>query len=359
MPELEARLKLRGLEAKVQEYLSALDSALETLSSGQEGVLARVPAWCLSRRELRMAVNRDGRGAALRIVPNPKLEKDESCFEEIETTNQLRAFLRPWNTDTAPEQLSRTPFGMFGPLAVTLVGDPLAPAALDERGLIGFGQLSGAEAMFTAESGQKDAIELWNSAVAGLPHSGSFIEQAKGVFDRFDASIRLKAFRERRIHRMLRDHAALLLPAFKRVFFEHELYLGDEVRKADFILEREFGLPGLLIELESPVYTVFRKNGHLTAEATHAHGQILEWVEFIDREPQRNAAGEMAFLLAEKQRLVIMGRGLEQREALLKRKFSDTAFWTYDLLLEQARRRWNDILVEQCRRVGRSELKPF
>ena len=29
--------------------------------------------------------------------------------------------------------------------------------------------------------------------------------------------------------------------------------------------------------------------------------------------------------------------------------YSDTVFWTYDVLLEEAKKRWNKILEEQCK----------
>ena len=98
-------------------------------------------------------------------------------------------------------------------------------------------------------------------------------------------------------------------------------------------------MPGWLIELETPHTKVLRTDGDLTAHANHACQQIGDWVRVIDRNPRLNAAGEFDFLLGDKQRLVVIGRGLEHRKRLLEMRYRDTAMWTYDLLLEQARKR--------------------
>ena len=359
MPELEARLVMRDLESRLREYFSALDNALDVLSHGKEGLLTKVPAWCLAHREVSLGTNRDGRGVVVKIAPKETLEEDVYRFEELETLSQLRVLIRPWKADFEPSRLSHIDFALFGPMYMGYVNDSLAPPPLDQQDVIGYGNRTTAEGMFDIESGKKDAIELWNGALTGVSSNGSFISEAKAVFGRFATSIRLKAFRERRIHRLLRDHAGLLLPTHKRLFFEHELWLGQAMRKADFILERETGFPALLVELESPVHQVFRRDGNLTHEATHAKEQIAEWTSFIDRDVQRNAQGEMLFLAGPKQRLVVIGRGLEHRDLLLKQRWTDTSFWTYDLLLDEVRDRWNDTLAEQCRQVGRSLLRPF
>jgi len=360
MPELEARLGLERLSANLREYLSTLDSALDTLSHGKEGLLARVPQWCLGHREIRLGISRDGRGVVVKLEPRPELEADQIRFEELESQDHLARLMLPWKPAFQVADLGRTPFVLFGPMMVTSMDDPFAAPRLDSPGVIAWGKLVEAEGTFGVEDGRKAAIDFWNNALAGFPQSGSFVAQAAAVFARLESSIRLKAFKERRIHRLLRDHASLLLPSFKRLFFEHELYCRGEVRKADFILQRDFGQPALLIELESPVHRVFRADGHLTSEATHAKGQIAEWIWFIEQEPPKDAQGEMGFLLGKKDRLVVIGRGLEHRDALLRESAAtDTGLWTYDLLLQQAKERWNTIVAEQCRQLGRQPSTPF
>lgn len=115
----------------------------------------------------------------------------------------------------------------------------------------------------------------------------------------------------------------------------------------------------MLIELESPVSQIFRRNGDLTAQANHAKGQIAEWVSFIDQDARTNASEEFSFLAGPKQRLVVMGRGLEERDKLEKTRFSDTIFWTYELLLAHARERWNDQIETQHNLVGLAPQRPF
>ena len=359
MPELEARLQLRPLEEKVRGYLHALDSALDVLSHGREGLLPKLPPWCLTARQVRLGVNRDGRGVVVRIVPRPDIAEDAVALEEIETEPQLADIMQPWKPKFPPERLSHVGFVLFGPVQMISQHDPLKAPLLRERGSIGYGKLCEALNAYTLEAAQRDALEFWNGAMTNLPPGQSFIAFTSSVFDRCSASIRRKGFVERRIHRLIHDHATTLLPEHTRLLYEHPLHFGAEVRRADFILERGIGLPAFLIELESPAYNVLRADGQLTEQANHARAQIAEWVAFIDQDAQRNASGELAFLAGPKQRLVIMGRGTADREVLLQQRFTDTTFWTYDLMLEQARQRWNGILEAQCRDIGRPPLRPF
>jgi hypothetical protein len=151
-----------------------------------------------------------------------------------------------------------------------------------------------------------------------------------------------------------------MLPPHKRCFIEVRLSRGEEAKKADFILERETGMPALLIELESPHLPLFKQNGEYTANANHAREQIREWVEFIDDEPT-NRRGEFAFLAGEKDRLVVQGERLEFREKMNSSKGSDTTMWTYDMLLQEAKERCHAELVSLHVMMGRDpgEVQPF
>jgi hypothetical protein len=82
-------------------------------------------------------------------------------------------------------------------------------------------------------------------------------------------------------------------------------------------------------------------------------------VKFIDRNPQENAAGPFDFLVGPKHRLVIIGRGLEQRERLLDTRHSDTSVWTYHLLIDQAKRRWATKLNDARQVIGLPRLPLF
>jgi len=47
-----------------------------------------------------------------------------------------------------------------------------------------------------------------------------------------------------------------------------------------------------------------------------------------------------------------MGRGLEFLKEMINSKYTDTIMWTYDLLLKEAKDRWNRIIIEQCKLLG-------
>lgn len=113
------------------------------------------------------------------------------------------------------------------------------------------------------------------------------------------------------------------------------------MRKADFILEREQGLPSIFIELESPVHSVFTKKGDLTAQSNHARQQVSEWVKYVENEPQTNAKDEYSFLTGPKERMVVIGRGIENKDRLIDTKYDGVTFWTYSIMLEEAKSRMN------------------
>ena len=227
----------------------------------------------------------------------------------------------------------------------------LAVPVFDQRCLtVGVGEGVSLKSL-NIDTAKQKAIELWNSAVEGVKGQ-SFIQETMKVFEKFQTIAKRKAFLERRIHRFMNEYSGLLLPSHKKCLSEQALYLGDEKRKSDFILEREQGLPPMLIELESPVHEILTKRGDLTAPANHARQRISEWVSFIEGDPLRNASGENSFLTGPKERLVIIGRGLEHRQRLIQTKFDGITFWTYSILIEEARNRWNNHIASQYKLLG-------
>lgn len=347
------------LASYINEYFCTLDSALEKLSLRFEGKTSNLPPWALSTREVRIGITPDGEGVVLRVTPDNRLESDSCSVKAISLDDEVKEFCAPWGTNLKVDRISRESFVMLSDFTLFEVNNPLAEPVLKHPFLIGYGDIKGFANLHSKEKAKKDAIELWNQALSGAGKTGSFILESKATFERFRHLIRRKAYVERRIHRFIDSHANLLLPHFKRKFFEHEITSGEKSRKADFILEREEGFPPLLIELESPVHKVFTKKGDLTASVNHAKGQIAEWVDIIDTAPHLNATGEFSFLSGPKQRLVIIGRGLEHKEMLVSTKRSDTTIWTYELLLEEAKKRWNNQIAEQCKIIGMKEVRPF
>jgi hypothetical protein len=248
--------------------------------------------------------------------------------------------------------LAKTGLVMFSNILVVEKYNPIAAPALDDGGIVAWGRTRELIESFTIQKAREEAVNFWNAALSGSPEPGNFVHKTRGVFQKFQSMVKRKAFLERRIHRYLAEHARLLLPPHKKCYFEHKVTLGTESRSIDFLLEREPGMPAILVELESPVHRVFRKNREPTAETNHAKNQIAEWFSFIDRDAVTNASGEFSFMAGPKHRLVVIGRGLEDREQLLGSRFTDTTLWTYDLLLEQARERWNAELANQYKIVG-------
>ena len=202
---------------------------------------------------------------------------------------------------------------------------------------MGWGRKAGFHTLFTAEKAKEDAINYWNIAQNNLGKDKNFVQETRKVFDTIQAIIKRKTFLERRVHRFIYEHRNILLPNHKRCLYEHKLYLDNEMRVSDFILEREQGLPPIFIELESPVHEVFTKNLDLRAQVNHARQQISEWVQFITEDPQRNASGEYRFMTGPIERLIVIGKGLADREQLNSTKYDGITIWTYSIFIEEAR----------------------
>ncbi len=60
----------------------------------------------------------------------------------------------------------------------------------------------------------------------------------------------------------------------------------------------------------------------------------------------------MSFLTGPKERLVIIGRGLDWADAMRDSKFGINKVWTYDMLVLEAKKRWNKLIIDQCKLIG-------
>ncbi len=349
-----------NFEQTILEYLQAIDSSLETLSERSEGKIPGLPSWVLETREITIGITEDSEGIVIKVAPNENLEKDETTTHIVKNNEDIGEVISPMNYGgPLPNKGADNSFILFADMSVVEANNPLAVPVLDNRFLFGWGRRSGFFNTFNTDKAKKEAVDLWNSAKERTKKGASFIQEVRNVFSKFRAIIKRKAFLERRIHRFINEYPRLLLPSHKRCLFEKRLYLGEDVRKVDFILEREQGLPSILIELESPVHKVFTKKCDLTKQTNHARQQISEWISFIERDPARNASGDYSFLLGPKERLVIIGRGLENRARLIDTKFDGITIWTYSMLLEEAKNRWNNHIAAQYKLLGLEEIKPF
>jgi hypothetical protein len=344
------------------EYFALLDKALDELCKHQEGKIPKLPSWVFTSRDFRVGITEDGCGLIVRIIPKGIPGEDTISVSKISKFSDLQSFANPFELtfpNSKPNLLNEMPFFSIWDWAAYGDENPLSPPIIEVPDFIGYGSVESATKKFSISSAKEWAIDLWNIASRGNQGGGSFIQEARQVFSSFGKIINQKSFLERRVHRYINEHAFILLPQFQNCYFEHPLYLGKKKQVADFILEREFGFPALLIELESPSHQVFRKNGELTQIANHAREQIGRWVKYIDQSAQTNAIGSFAFLSGPKDRIVIIGLGLNHKEHMLNTKFQDTIVWSYDLLLEQARMRWQRDITAQRKILGLEEIKLF
>lgn len=337
---------------KVIKYFQTLDSSLETLSKKKEKKVAELPSWTFSFRDIYFGMCDENNLFIMKAIPNSNLSHDNLIIKSLKNDSELNELCIPWKVSFSLSSCPKDFSLITGDWLVEEVENPLAPPVSFLKGLFIVCTKNHFDKIFSVDEAKRDALNMWNSALNNLSKGGSFIRKAQEIFTRFRALIRRKAFLERRIHRYINSYRFLLLPKHKNCFFEHKLFLSEEYRITDFILEQEKGMPALLIELESPSSKLFKKNGEFTAEANHAKNQIAEWVKFIEQNPDQNAKGEMDFLNAKKQRLVIMGSGMEYLDKMLDSRYSDTIMWTYDLFLNEGIERLNNIVSEQCRILG-------
>jgi hypothetical protein len=347
-------------EEAIVQYLFNIDSSLDMLSSHGEGKVSGLPSWVLQKRTIDIGVTEDNEGIVIKITPDDNLEEDRIVLRTIRTTNDVNEIIAPMNFGgRLPNQAPDNSFTLIADMSVVETNNPLAVPVLDNRFMIGWGRSSGFFQRFDIVKAKEEAISIWNSVKEDLGKNKNYVQETRKVFEKFQAIIKRKAFLERRIHRFVNEHQHIFLPSHKRCLFEHKLYLCEEIRKADFILEREQGLPAIFVELESPVHNVFTKKYDLTAEANHAGQQISEWIQFVENAPKRNASGEYNFMTGPKERMVIIGRGVEDKDRLINTKYGGITFWTYSIMLEEAKNRVNNLIASQYKLLGLEEIRPF
>ncbi len=341
------------MESLVATFFSEIDSSLEKLSQNFEQNLTGLPSWALRTRKIAIGHIEQADLYIIKVVPNDQIEADELQKVHIRTNTELQKFTVPFKMNFKVENCPKD-FGSIMLSDMSATGkdriDAL-PVSLFS-GLLCLVPGNEISIEFSPQKAKEQALDLWNKAAHGSPPKGySFLFNLGSIFTTFDRIIKRKSFLEGRVHRFINSNSKFLLPPHKNCYFKHQLYLNDERREADFILERERAFPSMLIELENPSAKMFKKNGEWTAEANHARNQITEWVRFINENPA-NTQGQFSFLKGPKQRLVIMDRGLEHLDEMIDSKNQDTIMWTYSLLAKEAKDHWNKIIIEQCRVLG-------
>lgn len=348
------------IKRRIIDYFRVLDESIDILSLHHEGEIVGLPSWVHTTRRILVGVTDDSKGIAIKIERDKDLDADEITVSNIKSKTDIDKILSPMSIGGSFANLSKSEFFSVSDISMVEKSNPLAIPVLDNRCLFGFGKIEGFLDTYDKNKSKQEAIDLWNRR--NLPNSTEkvkYVLKVRNVLAALQNIIKRKAFLERRVHRFIDKYQKVLLPSFKNCFYEHVLLRNGEKRKADFILERENGLPAMLIELESPVHKVFTAKFDLTAPVNHARQQIAEWVSFIDMEPQSNAQNEFSFLSGPKERLIIIGRGLEQKAKLIETKFDGTVVWTYELFIEEARDRLNKNYASQCELLGMAPAMPF
>jgi hypothetical protein len=140
-------------------------------------------------------------------------------------------------------------------------------------------------------------------------------------------------------HQFLKQHPEILCPASTASW--SKLPLGAHV--TDFIF-REPSNEYLLVEIESPLREVFRKDGQQREELTHAINQIMDWRIFIE-DNLLKAQEELGLpgISANPRSLIVIGRSASlsdddrRKLATLQSQIPRLRILTYDDLIDTAK----------------------
>jgi hypothetical protein len=337
----------------ITTYFNELDSAFKKLSHKKEGQLSNLPNYVFNKKNIEIFKLNNLDYYFIRAHADRKLKKDTVTLGNIKSNEEL-------NTQSSP---MRFDFDFKNPKKdYTVLATYLDVRELDNFNSLPvleyciFGIVPGDKFgnLFSKDEAKKRSLQEWNDfndMENVLDKNYSFIHNLKKIFDKLELILDDPSFIERKLHRYINKHAMYILPAFTKCYYEHDLYLDQQKRTADFILERETGLPSMLIELENASKKVFKKNDELAQYANHAGEQIKEWIKFIEQNSD-NVKGDMDFLTGPKEKMIIIGRGLACLDAMKDQKFNGQIVWTYDLLIKEAKNRWNNIIMDQCKTVG-------
>jgi hypothetical protein len=155
------------------------------------------------------------------------------------------------------------------------------------------------------------------------------------IFEQFTA---LLDGAEEPLHQFLKGHPELLCPTHTK--FWSKLPFGDRV--SDFVF-RQPGNEYLLVEIESPLRELFRKDGQQREELTHAFNQILDWRVYIEDHLQ-DVQQRMGLIgiSPNPSSLIVIGRSSSLTEAnrrkltALQAQIPKLRILTYEELLQSA-----------------------
>ncbi len=154
-----------------------------------------------------------------------------------------------------------------------------------------------------------------------------------------DELARLLEGPEEPAHQFLKQHPEILCPANTASW--SKLPLGSHV--TDFVF-REPANEYLLVEIESPLRELFRKDGQQREELTHAFNQIIDWRIFIEdnlREVQQELG--LVGISANPRSLIVIGRSAalsdddRRKLATLQSQIPRLRILTYDELIQSSK----------------------
>lgn len=345
----------------ILNYFNIIDESIDKLSEQNEGSIIGLPSWIHTSKKIIIGLTNNEEGVVIKVIPDEKIENDIINIVKISSENDINNIISPMIYNGGPlEKEDENFFLLIGDIMLVETANPLAIPILNNQCLIGIGRKKAFINTFSEIKAKEEALDLWNKRLlSNNSNDKVYIIEVKKILDRLQSIIKRKAYLERRVHRFINEYKNILLPQYRQCLYEHHIKYKNELRKADFILEREKGIPPILIELESPVHKVFTNKFEFTAQVNHARNQISEWVKFIDSDPLTNASGELEFLSGKKERLIVIGRGLEHKSRLIDTKHDETKVWTYEMFIEEAKYRLNEQYAAQCKMLNIKVHRPF
>jgi hypothetical protein len=156
----------------------------------------------------------------------------------------------------------------------------------------------------------------------------------------------------------LEAHPSLLSPTHTRMW--RKLRLGKHV--TDFVF-REAGNDYLLVELEAPTRTLFRRDGQVHEELTHAIDQVSDWVRYIE-DNQATVQGELELggISTAPRALVVIGRSAHLNASNLRKLRTiqnanpKLRIFTYDDLFSSATATIGNLLGPIWRTEGSADV---
>jgi hypothetical protein len=140
-------------------------------------------------------------------------------------------------------------------------------------------------------------------------------------------------------HQFLKQHPEIISPTHTAAW--SKLPLGNRV--TDFVF-REPSNDYLLVEIESPLRELFRKDGQQREELTHAFNQIIDWRIFIENNLQKvQEEIGLVGMSANPRSLIVIGRSSSLTEenrrklATLQGQIPRLRILTYDELIQTSK----------------------